>query len=75
MLDNYEPETNVEEEQTDEDAKEEVRFINSLMNTALMKKAHRFLVKEGKAPEDEEEFKYLLHDIWFGLYSRSANEE
>ena len=45
------------------------------MNTALMKKAHRFLVKEGKAPESEEEFKYLLHDIWFGLYSRSANEE
>lgn len=44
------------------------------MNTKVMKKAHRFLIKEGKAPSDEEDFKDLLSLIWFDCYSRSEKE-
>ena len=39
-----------------------------------MKEAHRFLIDEGKAPEDEKEFKEMLHDIWFEFYSRTPDE-
>jgi poly(U)-specific endoribonuclease len=38
-----------------------------------MKYAHEYLVKKGKAPAKESDFKSLLSEKWFGIYSRSGN--
>ncbi len=75
LFDNYSAETGIDEDVTDEEIREERQFINACMNTRLMREAHRFLVDEGKAPEDVNEFKDFLIDIWFDFYSRSADEE
>lgn len=58
------------EEEEDEEIAENDRFVNSCLNTNLMKEAHRFLVEEGKAPEDTFSFKEMLREIWFDFYSR-----
>ncbi len=75
MFDNYSSETGVNEELTDQEIREERRFIDACMNTRLMQECHRFLVDEEKAPGDDKEFKDFLIDIWFDFYSRSADEE
>ena len=75
MFDNYNADVGEAEELTDEEVREEYRFINACMNTAVMQEAHRFLVQEGKAPEDVNDFRQMLIDIWFEFYSRSASEE
>jgi hypothetical protein len=74
LFDNYEPDTETPEYEDLEEDAEQRRFLNACMKTPLMKEAHRFLVNEGKAPEDENEFKEMLHDIWFEFYSRTPDE-
>ena len=74
MLDNYEPETGVDEELTDQEIREENRFLDACLNTQVMREAHKFLVREGKCGDDYQDFKELLYLIWFDGYSRSAAE-
>lgn len=73
-MDNYEPDPKKEEHENDDERSEQRQFLNACLDTPLMKEAHRFLVNEGKAPEDDKEFKEMLHDIWFKFYSRSPDE-
>lgn len=74
LLDNYELDPNKQEHEGANEISEQRQFLNACLDTPLMKEAHRFLVNEGKAPEDDNEFKELLHDIWFKFYSRSPDE-
>ncbi|XP_070556989.1 uridylate-specific endoribonuclease B-like [Ptychodera flava] len=71
LLDNYEQETGLQEEVTEEEFRENCRFIDSIMKTKVMKEAHKFLVSKGASPRDEQAFKRQLYDIWFKLYRRT----
>lgn len=71
LLDNYSSETGVPEEVTEEEIKENWDFLNEVMKTEVMKKAHKYLSKLGKVPTDEKGFKDVLYDLWFKLYSRT----
>ncbi len=75
LLDNYTPDTDVPEVDTAEEDTEQKQFLNACLQTPLMKEAHRFLVDEGKAPEDEQEFEDFLELLWFEFYSRSPDEK
>ncbi|XP_003384369.1 PREDICTED: poly(U)-specific endoribonuclease-like [Amphimedon queenslandica] len=71
LLDNYETSTGVNEEVTDEEVKENKLFINAIMETKVMKRAHDYLVSCGKSPREIIPFKRQLYDIWFKLYRRT----
>ena len=74
LLDNYEAETGNAEEVSEEEFQENVRFINLIMETPVMMRAHEYLVEEGKAPEELDDFKRLLYKIWFKLYRRQRED-
>ncbi|GFN74614.1 poly(u)-specific endoribonuclease [Plakobranchus ocellatus] len=61
-----------EEEVTWEERKENHEFLTAIMETEVMKEAHRYLVSKGVAPEDEGRFKGLLHGIWFKMFRRGG---
>ncbi|XP_029308556.1 poly(U)-specific endoribonuclease-C-like [Cottoperca gobio] len=73
LLDNYEASTGVSETVTSDELKENWLFIDSMMETTVMKCAHRYLHKKGQSPSDSEQFKKQLHDIWFRLYHRDRS--
>ena len=72
LLDNYEMDVKEEEKVTREEARENWDFLRAIMKTEVMKEAHRFLVSKERAPEDENEFMRMLHNIWFRLFRRSG---
>lgn len=71
LLDNYESETGVAEEVTPEEVRENWRFIDAIISTKVMKRAHQYLVSKGKSSSDEKQFKQQLYDLWFKLYRRT----
>ncbi|XP_014671165.1 PREDICTED: poly(U)-specific endoribonuclease-like [Priapulus caudatus] len=71
LLNNYTCEAGVSEEVTPAEMHENQLFIDAIMETDVMKEAHRVLVDNEKASEDEEEFKQQLYDLWFKLYRRT----
>lgn len=72
LLDNYEMEVSEEEEVTWEERHENWDFLNAIMDTPVMTKAHEFLVEKGASPENVDDFKKQLHDIWFKFYHRKG---
>ncbi|XP_028986594.1 poly(U)-specific endoribonuclease-C-like [Betta splendens] len=73
LLDNYEMSTGVSEMVTSEELKENKLFIDAIMETGVMKCAHKYLAKTGKSPSDPTQFKKQLYDIWFKLYHRDRS--
>uniref|UniRef100_A0AAQ4R9B7 Uridylate-specific endoribonuclease n=1 Tax=Gasterosteus aculeatus aculeatus TaxID=481459 RepID=A0AAQ4R9B7_GASAC len=73
LLDNYESSTGVSERVTSEELQENRLFINSMMETDVMKHAHKYLVRKRQSPSDPEQFKKQLYDIWFRLYHRDKS--
>ncbi|XP_041658510.1 poly(U)-specific endoribonuclease-C-like [Cheilinus undulatus] len=73
LLDNYESSTGVSEIVTSEELQENRLFINSMMETEVMKCAHKYLVGKGQSPSDPAQFKKQLYDIWFRLYHRDRS--
>jgi hypothetical protein len=47
LLDNYVADTDVEEELTEENAKEEVDFIDAIYDTKVIQETHRYLIEHG----------------------------
>ncbi|KAG5846173.1 hypothetical protein ANANG_G00147000 [Anguilla anguilla] len=70
LLDNYEKSTGVTEKVTPEELAENYRFLDSILQTEVMKRAHKYLVSKGKSSTDLRLFKNQLYDIWFRLYHR-----
>jgi len=72
LLDNYFPETGVEEVVTNEEIEENISFINLIYETDCIKYLHQYLIakKVPEVPEDREEFKKYLMSLWFSLYER-----
>ncbi|KAB5542331.1 hypothetical protein PHYPO_G00090440 [Pangasianodon hypophthalmus] len=73
ILDNYEMSTGVAENVTSEELEENNIFLNAILQTQVMKRAHEYLVSKGQASSDVAQFKKQLFDIWFKLYHRDRN--
>ncbi|XP_077991554.1 uridylate-specific endoribonuclease B-like [Glandiceps talaboti] len=72
LLDNYYPHTGQSEDITSEELLEEDIFLDEIMTTYPMRKAHEYLVDKGLASPDEKTFKDDLKKIWFEMYTRSS---
>ena len=70
LLDNYESAVGVEEVMTKQEILEMKKFIDIVVESSPMKIAHEYLVSKGWAPEDKQEYKDWLWDVWFTLYKR-----
>ena len=61
---------------TREELVENIRFLNLIMDTPVMKYAHAYLVRTGKTKNTtRESFIRELSDKWFKLYSRKARND
>nr|XP_020482558.1 poly(U)-specific endoribonuclease-C-like [Labrus bergylta] len=70
LLDNYEHSTGTAERVTAEERTEINLFLDAVLETEVMKRAHRYLVSKGKSSSILRLFKSQLHLIWFQLYRR-----
>lgn len=75
LLDNYERETGVAERVTPKELAENNAFLNAVIDTAPMRYAHVWLVKNKKFVGDMQGFKKKLESIWFGLYRRESRND
>ncbi|XP_074533572.1 uridylate-specific endoribonuclease C [Halichoeres trimaculatus] len=73
LLDNYERNTGTTELVTAEEQTEINLFLDAVLQTEVMKRAHRYLVSKGKSNSNLRLFKSQLHLIWFQLYHRQRN--
>ncbi|XP_074106681.1 uncharacterized protein LOC141532299 isoform X2 [Cotesia typhae] len=72
--DNYELDIKTKEVVTSEERKEESDFIDSILETDIMKTLMKFLADKGYVPNDEYEFKDTLKRIWFSQFKRIDGE-
>lgn len=73
LLDNYEMSTGVAEQVTKDELQENNLFLDAVLKTEVMKCAHRYLVRKGRAQSDPAQFKRQIYDIWFKLYRRDKS--
>ncbi|XP_026885666.2 poly(U)-specific endoribonuclease-C [Electrophorus electricus] len=73
LLDNYERSTGVSERVTEEEKSENGAFLDAILNTAVMKYTHQYLVRKGKSNSDLRQFKDQLYYMWFRLYHRDRS--
>lgn len=73
LLDNYERSTGVAERVTAEEQTETNLFLDAVLETQVMKRAHTYLVSKGKSSSDLRLFKSQLNLIWFHLYHRQRD--
>lgn len=75
LLDNYERSTGVAEQVTREELLEISQFLDAVMQTQVMKRAHQYLVRKRLSSSDVRQFKNQLNLIWFHLYHRQRNSQ
>uniref|UniRef100_K3WX75 EndoU domain-containing protein n=1 Tax=Globisporangium ultimum (strain ATCC 200006 / CBS 805.95 / DAOM BR144) TaxID=431595 RepID=K3WX75_GLOUD len=75
LLDNYERGTGIAEDVTEEELVENNAFLNAVIDTAPMRYAYNWLVKNKKFSGDIRSFKRKLDYLWFGLYRREAHND
>lgn len=73
LLDNYERSTGVTERVTAEELTETNLFLDAVLETEVMKRAHKYLVSKRQSSSDLQQFKSQLQLIWFHLYHRQRN--
>ncbi|XP_013860935.1 uridylate-specific endoribonuclease C [Austrofundulus limnaeus] len=73
LLDNYERSTGVSERVTSEELTEISLFLDAVLQTDVMKRAHQYLVSKRQSSSDLRLFKNQLNLIWFHLYRRQRN--
>ncbi|XP_063401761.1 poly(U)-specific endoribonuclease-A-like [Mytilus trossulus] len=74
LLDNYELECGEAEVVTPEEKKENIAFVDAIMETDVMQEAHKYLISKGKSPEHVGQFKWQLYKIWFSLVRRTRGD-
>ncbi|XP_053154540.1 uridylate-specific endoribonuclease isoform X2 [Hemicordylus capensis] len=74
LLDNYHKKVGQGEKLTAEQLKEQDTFLEEIMKTEVMKGLYQFLHKKNHYGT-EAEFVADLKEMWFGLYSRSNDED
>lgn len=75
LLDNYERSTGVAEQVTTEELLEINQFLDAVMQTPVMKRAHQYLVSKRLSNSDVRQFKNQLNLIWFHMYHRQRNTQ
>ena len=72
ILDNYEPHAGINEDVTHHEIKEMNVFLDACIREPVMKYTFNWLIKKKilKPNATIADFKKLLHDLWFNLYSR-----
>lgn len=70
LFDNYDIDSRHEEVVTQEEEMEENNFIESLLNSRVIIKALDFLSSKGFFAKGLSEYKSVLRNIWFDVYSR-----
>uniref|UniRef100_A0A3P8V1B9 Uridylate-specific endoribonuclease n=1 Tax=Cynoglossus semilaevis TaxID=244447 RepID=A0A3P8V1B9_CYNSE len=73
LLDNYERSIGVAEQVTAEELTEINLFLDAVLKTEVMKRAHRYLVSKRQSSSNLRAFKNQLRLIWFNLYHRQRN--
>ncbi|KAM9351584.1 uridylate-specific endoribonuclease C [Symphorus nematophorus] len=73
LLDNYERSTGVAERVSTEELTEMNLFLDAILETEVMKRAHKYLVSKGQSSSNLRLFKNQLQLIWFHLYYRQRN--
>ncbi|XP_054476237.1 uridylate-specific endoribonuclease C [Anoplopoma fimbria] len=73
LLDNYERSTGVAERVTTEELAEINLFLDAVVETEVMKRAHKYLVSKAKSNSNLRLFKSQLRLIWFHMYHRQRN--
>lgn len=73
LLDNYEKSSGVAEVVTAEELGEINLFLDAVLETEVMKHAHKYLVRKGKSSSNLRQFRNQLNLIWFHLYHRQRN--
>ncbi|XP_077997385.1 uridylate-specific endoribonuclease C-like [Glandiceps talaboti] len=73
LLDNYIRYTGNAEDVTTEELKETQLFLDLVMDSYVMQRAHKYLVYKGLVdPDYEVNFREELETMWFHLYTRSS---
>jgi hypothetical protein len=76
LLDNYFADTGVTEVVTQEELTENRKFLDLIMDTAVMQYVHQYLLLTRKTNKsDRAAFIRELDKIWFGLYSRKTRND
>jgi len=70
LYNNYDVDTTVKETVTRSELNEEEDFLNEVMKSDVMKETMRFLSAKQLFTKSATEFKKLLKEFWFTLYSR-----
>ncbi|XP_029289214.1 uridylate-specific endoribonuclease C [Cottoperca gobio] len=73
LLDNYERSTGVAERVTTEELTEINLFLDAVLETEVMKRAHKYLVSKTQSSSVLRQFKSQLRLIWFNLYRRKRH--
>ncbi|XP_058104143.1 uncharacterized protein LOC131248106 isoform X3 [Magnolia sinica] len=72
LLDNYNPNEGCKEVVTSEEKQEQAAFMEEISRTAPIKYLHKYLVAKGMVSRQYEDFKRMMMDLWFDLYSRGG---
>jgi len=70
LYNNYDVDTSVKETVTRSELNEEEDFLNEVLKSDVMKETMRFLAAKQLFTKSATEFKKLLKEFWFTLYSR-----
>ncbi|XP_066259522.1 endoribonuclease CG2145-like isoform X2 [Euwallacea similis] len=70
LYNNYFLEAEQNEVYTGQERIEENNFLDSMLGTPVMQYTRNFLIQKGKLGKDPKEFRDLLRQIWFFMYSR-----
>ncbi|KAF3688962.1 Poly(U)-specific endoribonuclease-C [Channa argus] len=73
LLDNYERSIGMIERVTVEERTENNLFLDAILETDVMKRAHKYLVSKGQSSSELRLFKRQLNLIWFNIYHRQRN--
>ncbi|CAI9095545.1 OLC1v1031528C1 [Oldenlandia corymbosa var. corymbosa] len=72
LLDNYNPHQGQKENVTSQEKQEQAAFIEEISRTAPFKYLYNYLVAKGIVSPGYEEFKRMMTNFWFDLYSRGG---
>lgn len=75
LLNNYERETGIVEQVTQEEKRETWEFLSAIVETAPMLYTQKWLSKKGLFSGNNSDFKRILFDLWFGLYRRESHRD
>lgn len=75
LLDNYEWQTGVSENETAEEREEVKDFIEAVMDTSVFRYVLAYVNAAGVWSGDEDDFKRELHRLWFSGYRRGTSND